>query len=56
MAKDKESEKKLMGYLASFGKEIKVTYPPVMIRKINEKIGINPEEISRNNSYFNLIL
>ena len=56
IAKSEKSEEKLLGYLGSFGKEIKMTYPPLMIKTINEKIGINPEEISRNNSYFNLIL
>ncbi len=56
MAKSKESEEKLLGYLGQFGKEIKIAYPPLMIKTINEKIGINPLEISRYNSYFNLIL
>ncbi len=56
MAKNEEAKEKLLGYLGSFGKEIKITLPPVMIKAINEKIGINPEEISRYNSYFNLIL
>ncbi len=56
MAKCEEREEKLLGYLGSFGKEIKKTLPPVMIKAVNEKIGINPEEISRYNSYFNLIL
>ena len=56
MAKSEESKEKLLGYLGKFGKEIKITYPPLMIKAINEKVGINPLEISRYNSYFNLIL
>lgn len=56
IAKREDAEEKLLGYLGSFGKEIKKTFPPVMIKAINEKIGINPDGISRYNSYFNLIL